>query len=167
MTNIINYIDVITLSAILAGVIFGYAEVRRAKISRRDEAAMHIFESPLFDNHIDALFQILNLPEDASHDLIYADEKLARHALMIWTQMESWGTQVFHKKIDLHTLDIMVGGTVRLTWNRLRNYIFAERKKFKIENTGEWFQWLAERLDQYPSPEKGLGAQTAFKDWKP
>lgn len=167
MTNIFNYIDVITLFAVLSGVIFAYAELRRAKIRRRDEAAMHIFESPLFDNQIDALFQILNLPEDASQDLIYADEQLAQHALMISLQMESWGVQVFHGKIDLHTLDIIAGGAVRLTWNRLRNYIFAERRRLKIENTGEWLQWLAERLEQYPSPEKALGAHTAFKDWKP
>jgi len=32
---------------------------------------------------------------------------------------------------------------------------------------GEWFQWLAERIDEYPAPGKDVGAPIAFKDWKP
>ena len=32
---------------------------------------------------------------------------------------------------------------------------------------GEWYQWLAERIDEYPAPGKTVGAPVAFKDWRP
>jgi hypothetical protein len=32
---------------------------------------------------------------------------------------------------------------------------------------GEWFQWLAERMEQYPAPGKAQGAAAAFRDWVP
>lgn len=31
----------------------------------------------------------------------------------------------------------------------------------------EWFQWLAERLEEYGRAEKALGTHVAFKDWTP
>ena len=167
MTDISFLVDLLTLLAIFSGVLFGVAEVRRSRISRRDEAAMHIFESPLFINNIDVTIKIYSLPENASAELIYEDEQLGFHAINISTQMESWGIQVYHNKIELHTLDLMVGSTVRKTWNRLQNYIYDQRRIHETENIGEWFQWLAERLERYPSTGKELGAHVAFDDWKP
>jgi hypothetical protein len=32
---------------------------------------------------------------------------------------------------------------------------------------GEWYQWLAERLEQYPAAGKSQGAAHAFADWRP
>ena len=167
MSNISFLVDLLTLLAIGSGVIFGIAELRRARITRRDEAALHIFDSSFAVENMGFLLRIFELPENASAELVYADDELAYRAQSISTQMESWGLQVFHNKIDLHTLDLMVGGTVRVTWNRLGNFIIAQRKKYKSNNIGEWFQWLAERLDEYPAPEKEFGAHVSFKDWKP
>jgi hypothetical protein len=32
---------------------------------------------------------------------------------------------------------------------------------------GEWFQWLAERLDEYPAPGKDVSAPLADRTWTP
>ena len=167
MSNISFYVDLLTLIAIFSGVIFGVAEVRRNRVSRRDEAALHIFDSPLYINNNNTVLHIFSLPEHASAEMTYSNDQLKSDAISISTQMESWGIQVYHNKIHLHTLDLMVGATVRLTWNRLQNYIFDLRVQHETENIGEWFQWLAERLEKYPSPGKTQGAHVAFDDWKP
>ena len=60
----------------------------------------------------------------------------------------------------------MVGGLVRQLWNRLQNFIYDRREKFDNPNDGEWFQWLVERLDEDPAPNKDQGAYHAFRNWK-
>jgi hypothetical protein len=78
-----------------------------------------------------------------------------------------WGIMVFYRIVPLRTLDLLVGGTVRGSWMRLREYIESERDALNMPAFGEWFQWLAERLEQYPQPEKRVGAHIAFSEWKP
>lgn len=161
-------VDVLTLLAILSGIIFGVAEVRRARQDREDDAATRIlFESSIISENIETILGIYNLPENASADLINQDDELAHAAQLISNQMETWGLLVFQRKIALHKLDLMVGGVVRKLWNRLEDFTYTQRKKFDDPNSGEWFQWLAERLDEYPAPLKMEGAYAAFRDWKP
>jgi hypothetical protein len=34
-------------------------------------------------------------------------------------------------------------------------------------SAAEWFQWLAERLEDLDRPEKKVGAHVAYKAWSP
>ena len=74
---------------------------------------------------------------------------------------------VFCRIVPLRTLDLLVGGLVQGNWLRLHKYIESERDALNIPEYGEWFQWLAERLEQYPQPEREVGAHSAFSSWKP
>ena len=58
MTDISFFVDLLTLLAIFSGVVFGIAEVRRGRLARRDEAALHIFDSPLYVNNNYTMLQI-------------------------------------------------------------------------------------------------------------
>ena len=78
-----------------------------------------------------------------------------------------YGMMVFYRIIPLRTLDLLVGGAVRGNWMRLRKYVESERDVLNIPAFGEWFQWLAERLEQYPQPEKQVGVHIAFATRKP
>lgn len=60
-----------------------------------------------------------------------------------------------------------MGGSVRASWTRLRLYVEEQRREKEIPNMAEWFQWLAERLEEYGRAEKALGTHVAFKDWTP
>jgi hypothetical protein len=167
MMDISLIVDVLTLIAILSGVIFGIAEIRRARYARHDEATNHIFDSGFFDENIGALLPIFDLPELADAELVLKDKEFAKMAQMVSNRIEFWGMQVYEGKIELHTLDLIAGATVRIYWNRLQNFIFHQRERYDSPNIGEWFQWLAERLDEYPASGKEEGAHIAFRDWKP
>jgi hypothetical protein len=80
---------------------------------------------------------------------------------------EYWGMMVYNRMTPLRTLDLLVGGNVRGCWIRLQKYVESERRAQKIPAYGEWFQWLAERLEEYPQPEKEAGAHIAFSTWRP
>lgn len=159
-------VDLLSLLAIVSGLIFGLAEIRRARQSRADQAAVNIFSSLLQTKNIGVVSMLLQLPENAPAELILKDQELMSQAMQVSLQIESWGFLVFKGNIDLRTLDYMVGGVVRKLWNRLQNLIFFLRKSDSDPSAGEWFQWLAERLENDPAPRKAEGAYAAFRDWK-
>ena len=76
---------------------------------------------------------------------------------------------MFARIVPLKTVDDLVGGTVRVAWRNLRQYVEFERNRAGSQKSWEWFQWLAERLDEH-LPGKttlALGAHQAHRTWRP
>ena len=168
MTAQINMIiQFATLATLLPGVIFGILEIRRARKARAEKAAHDVFSVCIQDVFTDAQMLVLDLPLDASPAHIRDSPKLRRAAELVVNQYEYYGMMVFCRIVRLRTLDLLVGGLVQGNWLRLHKYIESERDALNIPKYGEWFQWLAERLEQYPQPEKGVGAHIAFSTWEP
>jgi hypothetical protein len=63
-------------------------------------------------------------------------------------------------------VDHLCGGYVRASWKRVRPIVLAQRENVG-PMFGEWYEWLANRIDQFPAPGKDVGAPVAFKDWRP
>jgi len=79
---------------------------------------------------------------------------------------ETEGYMVFRRTIPLLVVDLQCG-IIRLAWQRLRPWIERDREASGKLNSFEWFQWLAERLEENHRPEKALGAQSTHRDWRP
>lgn len=162
-----RFMQLATLATLLAGVIFGIMEIRRARKARADKAAMDVFGLCIQTSFTQAHMLVLGLPLDAPPDLIRESPDLRRASELTVNQYEYLGMMVFYRIVPLRTLDLLVGGVVRSTWMRLHTYVEAEREALNIPAFGEWFQWLAERLEQHPQPEKQVGSHIAFSTWKP
>jgi hypothetical protein len=158
--------NLVTTAAVVIGVGFGLAEIRRSARDRRDRAAVEVVRSVQTQDIQRAVAAIMKLPDDADPELIRRDPALRDAAMLVYFACEMFGTFVFEGVVDLHTLDRMVGGWVRSTWVRLRRWIHAERVDNRNVNEGEWWQWLIERLEAHPDPGKYLGANVAYRDWR-
>jgi hypothetical protein len=156
-----------SLATLLVGVIFGILEIRRARKARAEKAAIDVFSVTVQNVLNDAHILVLDLPLDASPDHIRSSPGLRRASELLMTLYDYWGIMVFYRIVPLRTLDLLVGGVVRGSWMRLQKYIESERDALDMPAFGEWFQWLAERLEQFPQPEKQVGAHIAFSTWKP
>ena len=156
-----------TLAILLAGVVFGILEIRRARKARADKAAIDVFSGCIQDFFARAQMLVLDLPLDASPGQIRDSPDLRRATELVVNQYEYLGMMVFYRIVPLRTLDQLVGGVVRGNWMRLRKHVESEREALDIPAYGEWFQSLAERLEQHPQPEKQVGAHIAFSTWKP
>jgi len=167
MPSIDLVIQFVTLVALLAGILFGVLEVRRAAKSRAEKAALDVFDITVQREVMDALTLVMHLPPDAAPEEVVATPDGRSSAELLMNLFEYWGVMVFYRVVPLRTLDLLVGGVVRGSWRRLHHYIELEREQTGNSVRAEWFQWLAERLVQYPQPEKALGAHVAFADWKP
>jgi hypothetical protein len=147
-------------------VIFGTLTLRQWQQTRYLAAAaelVHTIQSEQFNAAID---RVMGVAENCPADRIRGDKELAAAAHAIGHTFESLGVLVFHRVLTLQLVDHLVGGYVRTSWLRLRPYVEARRKEVGAM-FGEWFQWLAERLEQYPAPGKREGAHVAFRRWKP
>jgi hypothetical protein len=155
-----------TTVAVMIGIIFGLAELRRAVRDRRDQAAFDIVRTVQTQEVRRSVGRILKLPDDADPELIRRDPQLLEAALAVDSACEMWGSMVFEGVVDLHTLDRMVGGWIRGTWRRLRRWVEAERVDNRNPNVGEWWEWIYDRLQADPDPGKALGAHLAYRNWK-
>jgi hypothetical protein len=126
-----------------------------------------VFSVTLENVFNDARLPFLDLPLDVSPDHIHNSHDLRRDIGRLMLFYAYWGMMVYNRMIPLGTLDLLVGGTVRGCRIRLHTYVETERRAQNIPAYGEWFQWLAERLEQYPQPEKEVGAHMAFFAWRP
>lgn len=162
-----NILQIATLVTIIAGVVFGVMEVRRESRARKDKGALDVLSIAVSPEHIEASYAILELPENARPELVAKSPELKRAANTLMVQYEYLGNLVYQRIVPLKTLDLLVGGIIRASWKRLRPYIEEQRNEKNLPNVAEWFEWLAERLDEYGLAGKALGTHVAFKDWKP
>jgi hypothetical protein len=160
-------LQVATLVTLVAGLVFGLMEVRRARRLRAEKGARNVLSLAINPAHIEAAHAILELPEGARPELVAESPELKRLANTLMVQYEYLGNLVYQRIVPLTTLDLLVGGIIRASWKRLRPYVEEQRKEKGLPNIAEWFQWLAEQLDKYGRPEKAVGTHIAFKDWKP
>jgi hypothetical protein len=162
-----DMLQIVTFVTLLAGLFFGAQEVRHAKRTRFEKGALDVLGIAVKPDHIHASYAMLDLPEDVAPEVIANSEELRRAANTLMVQYEYLGNLVYQRIVPLQTLDLLVGGVIRACWHRMRPYIEDQREKRNLPNIAEWFQWLAERLEQYGRPEKSLGTHLAFRDWKP
>ncbi|HLF17172.1 MAG TPA: hypothetical protein VI796_07065 [Candidatus Thermoplasmatota archaeon] len=158
--------DVATAVAVVAAVAFGIAQFRQQDRNRREAAAIDFvraFQTPEFRR---AWTQVLDLPEDADPQEIQRRPEIRDAAHAVDIAMESWGLLVFKDVVDLHSVDHLAGGSVRQAWRRLRRFAEEERRRRGEPSYAEWFQWLAERMEEDPAPGKSEGAHVAFRRWR-
>jgi hypothetical protein len=155
--------DLATTAAIVIGVVFGLVEVRHAVRDRRDHAAVDIVRTVQTQEVRRAIEFVLRLPDDADPQLVRDDPDMLDAALAVDSACEMWGSMVFEGVVDQHMLDRMVGGWVRGSWSRLGRWVQAERADKRAPNVGEWWQWLAERLEADPDLGKAQGAHVAYR----
>ena len=76
---------------------------------------------------------------------------------------------MFARIVPLKTVDDLVGGTVRVAWRNLRQYVQFERDRAGSQKSWEWFQWLAEQLERHGTSRTNLktGAYVAYRGWNP
>lgn len=152
-----------TTLAVVIGVVFGLAELRRAIRDRRDHAAIEVVRSVDSPEIRRAVARILELPVDADPEAVRNDPAVIDAARLVYWASEMFGSIVYEGVVDLHTLDRMMGGWVRACWLRLRRWVEADRAAANNVNVGEWWQWLYERLEADPDPGKALGAYETYR----
>jgi hypothetical protein len=161
--------NVATALTVLTGVAFGLVEARRARQDREERAAFTALNAILTPDWKKSIVIVHAIPEGTSAAEIEADPRVLDATHIIGITLEGLGYAVFARIVPLKIVDDLVGGSVRVAWRNIRQYVEFERNRAGSQKSWEWFQWLAEQLERHGKSKTNLkiGAPIAYRDWKP
>jgi hypothetical protein len=161
--------NVATALTVITGVGFGLVEAQRSRRAREERAAYAAVQALLSPAWMKSMIVVHSIPDGSSASAIEANAEVLSAAHSVGVILEGLGYSIYARIVPLRVAADLVGGTVRLAWRKLEPYVEEERRRSGSQKTFEWFQWLAIQLERH-SPGKTnlqLGAQEAYRDWKP
>src|SRR5579863_3817711 len=138
----------LAVSAVIA-LIFGIVQVRSATRDRQERLTLEALRN--FNTR--EFSELMNYV--TAHDIPPTHEKWqklpAAEGIMITQfaqEMESLGLLVAERLINIDLVDKTIGSLVSVTWEKYKPMIQDSRAKRPDPFLAEYFQWLAERIDE-------------------
>ena len=162
-----NIAQIVSALAVVAAIIFGLIQIRQFRLQRRDTVAVELVRSFL-DSEFTRSFRLISaLPSNASADELSASgPAMEDAALAIGIRYEAMGLLVYRGVMPISLVAQLSGGVALDLWSKMRAWVFLMRKEQTREHLLEWFQWLAEQLEQ-----RGRGdeppAYRQYRTWRP
>lgn len=167
LSTIADMAEILGVIIVVGGLIFAMLQMRQIRQQRRELAAIELFR--FFGNaKFSAAYQmILHLPDDMSVEEIRNKQGgLEDAAMLIGATMENIGVMTFQRIVPFVVVNNLIGSSTTILWRKLERWAYALREELDDPLAFEWFQWLAERLDEY-QPDTAAPAYKAHKSWKP
>jgi hypothetical protein len=165
--NIPLLLQFIATAIMIIGIIFGIQNIRQYQASRKRESAIVMLNSFQTSEFVRGLLYIFDLPDNAGKaevDALPEDRYVAVY--MVLGAWERLGILVFRGEVELGLVEDAYGGAVLQSWQNLKLFVEEFRLGIQRESAFEWFQWLAERLQERETAAQPLPAYLAHKDWK-
>jgi len=148
--------DVISVIANLAlalsfivGLIFGVVQVRAAARDRRERLTLETLREFQTREFVELLHYVSfhDLPSNREGMMaLPPDERTL--LIQFGQEMESLGILVAERLINIDLVDKTLGSFVITSWEKYKNMFLDIREKQPDPFLGEYFQWLAEQLDE-------------------
>ena len=162
------FLQLIATTIMIIGIGFGIQNIRQYQASRKRESAILMLNSFQTSEFVRGLLCIFDLPENVSKAEL--DSLPIEQFLAVYMVMGTWerlGVLVFRGEIELGLVEDAYSGAVIQSWQKLRGYIADLRGNLGQETAMEWFQWLAERIQERETASQPLPAYIAHRDWRP
>ena len=160
-------IDLLSVVAVVSGLIFAGVELRQYRSSRTRESALELFKTWQSLPFLRGYRAISNLPDNQSVKQVeeIASGKMDDIFFLIAT-LEGMGALVFQGELDLEQVEEFFDGFIIITWKKMQRYIEEQRKIHARESWAEFTQWLAERVIERESKNTVVPAYIKHKDWQ-
>jgi hypothetical protein len=167
LERLANMAEILGALVVIGGLVFAVMQMRSLRQQRRELAAIELFRSFGNANFNKAYETILALPEGLSRAELVAREPTANScATLICTTMENVGVMTFQRIVPFQVVHALMGTSAVLLWRRLEKWVDELRVDITNPEAFEWFQWLAEKLDEHNAQGAGP-AYVVHKDWEP
>jgi hypothetical protein len=168
LQTLANIAEIIGALLVITGVFFGLMEVRHYRQQRQETASMEImraFQSLDFNRALRLVMDYEQECQRCSEESL--PQKLQDAAMVVSTTLEAVGLMVYQRIVPFRLIQQLMGGTIQASWRVLRPHTEWLREKLRRPSIHEWFQWLAERLDEHPEYLDEVGAYSKYQNWKP
>jgi hypothetical protein len=151
MTNeLINLIaDLAIALSFIVALVFGIAQVKTAERDRRERLTLETLRNFQTREFAELIHFIGSRDMPASRkemEALPVNEQII--FIQFGQQMESLGMLVAEKLINIDLIDKTLGSFVMTAWEKYKTLFFDIREKQPDPFLGEYFQWLAERIDE-------------------
>lgn len=167
LSRLANMAEILGALVVIGGLVFAVMQMRSLRQQRRELAAIELFRSFGNANFNKAYETILALPEGLSRAELVAREPTGHGcAMLICTTMENIGVMTYQRIVPFQVVHNLMGASAVLLWRRLEKWVIELREELHNPEAFEWFQWLAEKLDEHNENTAGP-AYLVHKDWEP
>jgi hypothetical protein len=167
LAKLANIAEVLGAAIVIGGLFFAVLQMRQIRQQRRDLAAIELFRSFGSPQFTEALHLVLYLPDGLGTEEIKANyPQQDQCAILICTTLENIGVMTFQRIVPFILVNNLIGATTIVLWRKLALWVTDLRVQIDNPAAFEWFQWLAEKLEEYDSITP-LPAYEMYKDWKP
>jgi hypothetical protein len=151
MTNeIITLIANIALAlSFIVGLVFGIVQVRAAARDRRERLTLETLRAFQTREFTDLMHFIIYQSIPPTRDAMMAMPVAEQTSLIQFAQvMESLGILVAERFINIDLVDKTLGSFVVTSWEKYKTLFLDIRVNQPDPFLGEYFQWLAEQIDE-------------------
>ena len=138
----------LTLSVIV-GLVFGIAQVRAAARDRRERLTLETLRNFQSREFAELIHHLSFREMPTSRDELRARPANEQVMFIQFSQeMESLGMLVAERLIDIALVEKTLGSFVTTSWEKYKTAYLDIREQTPDPYLGEYFQWLAERIDE-------------------
>ena len=168
LPTIANLAEIFGAIIVVAGVIFAVIQIRLFRRQRLEAAAIEVIRSWLSPEFTRAFSVIQQLPDSISAAKLRAHSSDCESlAMIIGNTFEGFGVMVYRRIVPLALVDELLGGAVVFLWIKLASWVKESRKEQSRETVYEWFQWLADRIQEHSGTDLIEGAHEKHRNWVP
>ena len=167
LERLANIAEIVGVIIVVGGLFFAVLQMRQIRQQRRELAAIELFRFFGNPHFTTAYKRILRMPDDLDiADIRDEDTGLEDAAVLISATMESIGVMTYQRIVPFLVVNNLIGQSVPILWRKLERWAVALREEQKSDGAFEWFQWLAERLEEY-EPDNPEPAYLSKRSWVP
>jgi hypothetical protein len=160
-------LDIAASAAIIIGLVFAAIELRQARIARRRESMFSLLKAYQIPEFWFALEKLFNMPDGLTRKQVEKYFGKDAHLLSLLTStFESLGILVQRREMDIQIVEDFFSGPLLIAWKKLKRSAEQSRRERRRETLSEYFQWLAERVEEREKRKPPVPAHIAFKNWK-
>lgn len=158
----------ITMVAVVVGVTLGATELRQVRKSQETQAMLLLYQTIQTPDYVRGSNIVTNLPDTlsvAAVDSVFAGpDALALRGLLL--TYEALGAMVYRGDIPIEWVDELFRFTITDGWKKIGPTVMARRERLDYDGVMEWFQWLAERLEERAAVDDAP-AYVRHREWTP
>ena len=133
----------------IVGLVFGIVQVRAAARDRRERLTIETLNNFQSRQFAELLFYVTTTDMPTTLEKMRALPAKEQVILIQFAQeMESLGILVAERLINLDLVDKTIGSLVTTAWEKYKTMFLDMRVKQVDPFLGEYFQWLAEQIDE-------------------
>lgn len=159
-------LQIVQTLAVLAGVIFGLDQLRHLRKQQEMQGGAELLRMLQTPDIGRAMLIIEALPDNLSRDELKAHLKDDWSAVIgLLAVFESIGPLIARGHVSIAMYEDFYRGATAICWRRLKPYC-EEQRAAGWSNFAEWFQWLAERMEERAPLSSDVPAFKRYAAWR-